>query len=547
MESMRALLLPIAQLLGVIAIAIALVAVLVGLLVALLRRLSSGRLFASYPLLVALRVLVGYRADRPTWRQRLIPVSSQNFIAMVGTAIGVWALVVVLSVMGGFEADLKGKIVRHSPHVTIVPTLDMAAAGGDDRRVAALAGTLAGLRDVAAAEAYVEGEAMVTSPMNMSPGMAIRGVRAGGALEALWLGTSADPDALRALANPVLAMSDRELGFAEGRDEGVTGTGTDTGTGTGTGTGSGSGTGTGAAGDTDDDADEAMPEIGVEDDADDDEMPEIGAEAAAPGRVIPGILLGEELANSLSIGIGDEVMAVIPDGDVGPTGVRPMTRTFRVSGTFASGMYEHDLKSAYVTLDEAKRLFLLGTPNRIAVMLDDIDRLDAAVPGLRDALDRAGGGTLRTVAQVNRSLFSALLVEKIAMFLVLGLVILVAAFNVFGSLVLITMEKTRDIAVLRSVGATRAGVRGIFLALGGVIGAVGVVAGLILGLGTCAYIAWAGIPLPSEYYLRELPVAVRPLEVALVTLAALGAGLLATLYPANTVAARAPSEGLRND
>ena len=216
-------------------------------------------------------------------------------------------------------------------------------------------------------------------------------------------------------------------------------------------------------------------------------------------------------------------------------------------GTFASGMYEHDLKTAYVTLDEATRLFLLGTPNRIAVMLDDVDDLDAALPAVQAAVDRAGGGTVRTVAQVNRSLFSALLVEKIAMFLVLGLVILVAAFNVFGSLVLITMEKTRDIAVLRSVGATRAGVRGIFMALGGVIGVVGIIAGLLLGLGTCAYIAWAGIPLPAEYYLRELPVAVRPLEVALVTLAALAAGLLATLYPANTVAARAPSEGLRND
>ncbi len=517
MEGIRALFLPVLQLLGVIAFAIALVSALISALVALLRRLSTGRLFSNYPLMVALRILVGYHQDSRSLSHRLIPVSAQNFIAMVGTAIGVWALIVVLSVMGGFEDDLKGKIVRHSPHVTIVPTLDMAAAGGDDARVLGLATDLAATRRVQAAEPFVEGEAMVTSSLNMSPGMAIRGVRAGGALEALWLRPSAEPDALRALANPVLAMSDRELGFVQDlRDE------------------------TKPLPD-----DDALAPMG--DDPLASEMPEIGASEATAGRILPGILLGEELASSLGVGVGDEVMVIVPDGDVGPTGVRPRTRTCRVAGTFASGMYEHDLKTAYVTLDEAKRLFLLGSPNRIAVMLDDIDHLDATVPVLQKVIDRSGGGTMRTVAQVNRSLFSALLVEKIAMFLVLGLVILVAAFNVFGSLVLITMEKTRDIAVLRSIGATRGGVRGIFLALGGVIGAVGIVAGLILGLGTCAYIAWAGISLPAEYYLRELPVAVRPLEVVLVTLAALAAGLLATLYPANAVAARAPSEGLRND
>lgn len=531
MDAIRALLLPVLQLLGVIAIAIGLVAALVGALVALLRRLSMGRLFTNYPLLVALRILVGFRADRPTLRQRLVPVSAQNFIAMVGTAIGVWALVVVLSVMGGFEADLKGKIVRHSPHVTVIPALDMAAAGGDEREVTALASDLAAIRRATAAEPFIEGDAMVTSPLNMSPGMIIRGVRSGGALETLWLGTSTEAESLAALAHPVLTMSDRELGF-EGTE----------------GSGARSPASRILAEPSEDEGDEPVePEPGDAPGNDEPEaMPAIGG-ASDPGRVLPGILLGEELANSLAVGVGEEVVVIVPDGDVGPTGVRPRTRTFRVTGTFMSGMYEHDLKTAYVTVDEAKHLFLLGTPNRIALMLEDIDHLDAVVPTVRDVVLRAGGGEVRTVAQVNRSLFSALLVEKIAMFLVLGLVILVAAFNVFGSLVLITMEKTRDIAVLRSIGATRHGVRGIFLALGGVIGAVGILAGLVLGLGTCAYIAWAGIPLPAEYYLRELPVAVRPLELLLVTLAAMAAGLLATLYPANAVAARAPSEGLRND
>jgi lipoprotein-releasing system permease protein len=281
--------------------------------------------------------------------------------------------------------------------------------------------------------------------------------------------------------------------------------------------------------------------------ADDGGMPAIVADTGRSGRVLPGILLGEELGRSLAVGTGDEVIIVVPDGDVGPTGVRPRTRTFRVSGTFVSGLYEHDLKTAYVAIDEARALFLLAAPNRVAVMLDDVDGLAPAEAVVRDIVKRDGGGEVRTVAQANRSLFSALLIEKIAMFLVLGLVILVAAFNVFGSLVLITMEKSRDVAVLRSLGATRGGVRSVFLGLGMIIGAVGTGAGLLLGLGTCAYIVFAGIGLPAEYYLRTLPVEVRAGEIALVAVAALGSALLATIYPATSVAKPTPSDGLRND
>ena len=212
-----------------------------------------------------------------------------------------------------------------------------------------------------------------------------------------------------------------------------------------------------------------------------------------------------------------------------------------------SGMYEYDLKTAYLTLSEAEALFQLAAPNRIAITVDDLDNLDDAAVAVGDLLDPAGGGEVRTVAQANRSLFSALQVEKVAMFMVLGLVILVAAMNIFGSLVLIAMERARDVAVLESLGATRGKVRGVFLSIGGMIGAVGAFAGLLLGLATCLYIRLAGIPLPGEFYLRTLPVQVRPVEVAAVMAAALGLGFVATLIPANSAARLSPSEGLRND
>lgn len=501
-------LVPILELAGVLAAAVLLVSGLVGMCVVAIRRGVGRGMLRSYRWLLALRILVGYRREGGGVAARLLPVSSQNFIAMVGTAIGVWALIVVLSVMGGFEADLKGKIVRHSPHVEVFAGASGPGAGGRaDPIDPGVEARLRAVRHVVAAEAYVVGEAMVTSSVNMSPGMTLVGVRPGGDLEARWLRAVSDPITVASLHAPVLAMSDREIGF---RTRGEPGEG----------------------------AVAAKPA--------EDAMPPLPARLGdRRGRVVPGIVLGEELARGLSVATGDTVSVVIPDGDVGPMGMRPRIRTFRVAGTFMSGLYEYDLRTAFLTLEAAENLLQIERPNRIGVLLDDVDHLDEAAADVRAIVGPAA--EVRTVARTHRALFSALKVEKVAMFLVLGLVILVAAFNIFGSLVLITLEKTRDIAVIRCLGATRRGVRAVFLILGGVIGAVGTTAGLILGLAACAYIRWTGIRLPSEYYLRTLPVEVRADEVALVVLAALGAALVATLYPAGMAARLSPADGLRND
>ena len=513
MTELRPYLLPAIELIGVIVAAVTLVSVLVGTLVAVLRGFSGRGAFASYPLLLATRILTGRRHGGRGILDRMFPVSAQNFIAMVGTAVGVWALVVVLSVMGGFESDLKGKIVRNSPHVLIEPATPPENAAG----WALLVEAAGAVPHVTAAEPFVDAEAMITSAFNMSPGLTLHGVAPGGALEKLWLSRSTTPAALRALAEPARMVVDRELGFARPAATAAPG-----------------------------DAVDGAPVVSASGDGG-SEMPPIPTSATFTGRVLPGILIGEELARSLSVSPGDEVTMVVPDGDVGPLGVKPLTRVFRVAGTFLTGMYEYDLRTAYLTDRDAEALFLMAGPNRVAVMVDDIDHLESVSAGVAAAIAPLGGGEIRTVAQTNRSLFSALMVEKIAMFLVLGLVILVAAFNVFGSLLLITMERTRDIAIVQSLGATRRGIATVFLALGGSIGLVGTLAGLILGLGTCAYILGVGIRLPAEYYLRTLPVEVRPWEILAVAGAALGSGLLATLYPAASAAGLSPSEGLRND
>ncbi len=527
MEVLQTWLLPVIQLLAVIGLAILLVAVVVTGMLRGLAAVTGRGWLPGWRLQVALRILTGFRADRPSWWHRLVPVSTQNFIAMVSTAIGVWALVVVLSVMGGFESDLKGKILRQTPSVKMEPGTAVADEDAPNRVAGLVADLRARLPRDAVVEAYVEGEAMIVSSVNMSPGMVLLGLPPGGILEARWLAPNTDPKAMRVLRDPLRLIPDRDMGFRriprKGRDPGALPP-----------------VAAPVADDVAGPADEEPPGTAGA-------MPPIGGPEERGGRVLPAILLGEELARSLSVGAGDEVTVVVPDGDVGPAGLRPRTRTFRVAGTFASGLYEHDLRTAYLDDREAEVLFLLGAPNRVAVVTPDLRTVDRIAAVAREALERHGGGEVRTVQETNRSLFSALLIEKVAMFLVLGLVILVAGFNIFGSLVLVAMEKSRDMAVLRSLGATHQGIRDLFLALGGSIGAVGMVAGLALGLGTCAYIRVAGIRLPSEYYLRTLPVEVRGLEVGLVALAALGSALVATLYPALSVARPSPSEGLRND
>lgn len=527
MEVVQTWLLPVVQLLAVIGLAILLVSVVVtGMLRALAGVARRGWL-PGWRLWVALRILVGFQADRPSWWHRVVPVSTQNFIAMVSTAIGVWALVVVLSVMGGFEADLKGKILRQTPSVRLEPRLAVEDEDAPARVARLVAELRSRLPQGHAVEAYVEGEAMIVSSVNMSPGMALLGLSPDGLLESRWLVPSADPKAIRVLRDPLRLIPDRDMGFRrlprKGRESGTAPLAT-----------------TPLAEDGAPPGDEEPLEAPGA-------MPPIGGPEETRGRVLPAILLGEELARGLSVGAGDEVTVVVPDGDVGPTGLRPRTRTFRVAGTFASGLYEHDLRTAYLNEREAEVLFLLGAPNRVAILDPDLKTLDRTAAIARETLERHGGGEVLTVQETNRSLFSALRIEKVAMFLVLGLVILVAGFNIFGSLVLVAMEKSRDMAVLRSLGATHQGIRDLFLALGGSIGAVGLVAGLVLGLGTCAYIQVAGIRLPAEYYLRTLPVEVRGLEVGLVALAALGSALVATLYPALSVARPSPSDGLRND
>ena len=203
----------------------------------------------------------------------------------------------------------------------------------------------------------------------------------------------------------------------------------------------------------------------------------------------PGIILGNELARSLGVVRGDLVTVISPFGRLTPLGRVPRSQTFRLVGVFDSGMYEYDSTLAYVSLQAAQRFLGLGDRvTGIEIRVDDVYRADRVAKAIGGAL---GGYPywIRDWMRMNRNLFSALKLEKIAMFIILTLIILVAAFNIIGALIMVVLEKNRDIAILKSMGATRRSIMKIFMIEGAVIGIVGTLLGLTGGFVLCKLLA----------------------------------------------------------
>jgi lipoprotein-releasing system permease protein len=280
------------------------------------------------------------------------------------------------------------------------------------------------------------------------------------------------------------------------------------------------------------------PRTQEEEDADD----EATVTRTAP---LPGILLGRELARQLKVSMGSTVHLVAPMGGVGPSGVVPKTRAYRVAAILYSEMYEFDSKYAYVTLDEAQKFFgEEGSVTGLEVRLHEHFRAKEIGPALAALV--GGGAQAKDWSVLNKSLFSALTLEKIAMFTILCLIIVVAAFNIVSTLVMMVFEKGKEIAILKSMGATDAGVMRIFLFDGLVIGGVGTMLGLGAGIGVALGLAAYGFPLKAEvYYFTTLPVQLRAVDVLAVAGATMGITLLATLYPSLTAARLRPLEALR--
>ena len=267
---------------------------------------------------------------------------------------------------------------------------------------------------------------------------------------------------------------------------------------------------------------------------------------AAEADGLGGIIVGKELAVLNSLRMGDVVQLISPQGKRTPIGAVPQVRNFRIVGIFQSGMYEFDSNLVYMELSQAQKFFEMGQGvTGIEVYLRDI----YYAPKLGTRIEASLGTTFwtRTWKDMYRNLFSALKLEKIAMFIILTFIILVASFNIIISLIMLVMEKSRDIAVLKALGATSDRIMRIFIVQGMLVGVVGTFLGAVGGIvGSTLLAKYPIIELPPEIYtITTLPVSIEVSDVVIICVVALTICFLATLYPSLRAARLEPVEALR--
>jgi lipoprotein-releasing system permease protein len=464
-----------------------------------------------------------------------------SILSIAGVFISSLALCAVVSIMGGFGADLKNKILGNNAHISIdglngemAPSPnpgDPAAAGAPPAGEAA-AGNLAwdDLLDrvrlvpgVVAATPVVTGEAMASSQSNTA-GVLIRGIEPTSIGSVIDLVKNIEVGKFDYLSDPSLlgAMAEDEpiwigrgghryLKGPRGREGNETTT-------------RGKKSGKPAA-DLDADVLDALRD-------EEDEL--------------PGVVLGRELAKTLHVYVGDEITLVSPVGDLGPMGVLPRARKFRVAAVFYSGMYEYDSSHAYLTLPVAQAF--LDRPGTISQIEVKVEREDRSTE-IRDRLAAALADQhlrIRDWKEMNRGLFSALELEKIVTFIILSIAIVVGSFCIICTLLLMVTEKSKEIAILKATGASDVGILHVFMTEGLIIGGIGTVLGVVTGLVLCLGLLWFGVRLdPDVYYVDRLPINVDPIDYLVVAMCSLGITVAATIYPAVAASRLRPVEGIR--
>jgi lipoprotein-releasing system permease protein len=436
-------------------------------------------------------------------------------VSIFGVFLGTGAPIIALSVMSGFEADLKGKIRATKADVVIERADEQPFTNWEevDRKIA-------GIPEVAGSMPYIETEVIIkhaTNPAGM--GIILRGIDPVRAPNVLSLERTLQEGKIAYLQHPEqIPTDDAEV------IRGLPGGEPDT-------------------------ASPIFPPPPPEGDKAKAGAPAEPKKKPAPPParpIMPGILLGDELyQHTLRVFVGSDVDIACPMCGVGPLGPMPKLKPFRVAGHFYTGMYEFDSKLAYVALSDAQKF--LGTPGEVTGIEIRTATPDAARAVADEIARRLGPGyEVRSWEELNRGLFTALKLEKVAMFVVLTFIALVASFSIVSNLIMLVTEKAREVAILKSMGARDGAILRVFFAEGLYIGLLGLGLGLVLGIGGCLLLSHYGLPLdPDVYYIQKLPVVMRVSEIAAVNLAALALCCLATLYPAMLASRMRPVDGLR--
>ncbi len=407
-------------------------------------------------------------------------------ISTFGVIVGTFAPVVALSVMSGFETDIKTKISSIRAHGRVTKPNDMPMR--DWEPVLAAVQKVPG---VVGATPYLEAEVMLHNDTNNHAAM-LRGIDPKTVAGATSLGKATMVGKLEYLEKPEALAKLRPMLEPKPLDKL--------------------------------DADRPAPK---------------------PRKVLPALLVGQELAKSLRLYVGDDLQVSCAACGISPVGPVPNQKPYRIGGLVYTGWYEHDVIAAYMTLEAAQKfLHQPGEITGIEVRASDPDQATELAARVATAIGPAY--EVKSWQETNRALFSALAVERVGMFIILTIIVLVASFSIVSILIMVVVEKGKEIAILKSMGATDAGIVRTFLLQGLAISIFGTLVGIGLGLGYCWLLDVYGIPIDAEvYYISKLPVHVDQAEIVMVALAALGISVLATVYPAVLAARLRPIEGLR--
>lgn len=428
----------------------------------------------SYESLISLRYL------RSRSKQKFVSVI--GLISILGVFLGVMSLNVVLSVMKGFEEELRDKILGVSSHIVVMNY------EGDFSDFNQLRDQILDFPNVVGASPFIYNQAMLVTENEVS-GSVVRGI---------------DPDTAPTVSNIAQAV--------------------------------GKG---------------AYPK----DEKDEEKLVESGKKILSGLKQKtesgnPPVLIGEELSNSLGVLVGDTVNLVSPFGKIGPFGPQAKTKKFEVIGIFDYGMLEYDSSISYVSLDDAMDFF--ETDKKVTGIEVKVDRIYKARQISNDLSDYLEFPYFtRNWEEVNSSLFKALRLERMAIAIFLGFIILVAALNIVSTLTMLVMDKGRDIAILRAMGARKSGIRKIFIMDGMIIGIVGTFLGTVAGYGLCYFLKTSNfiknlIPFDNNVYpISEFPVKVEAHYFIIVAVCSLLICFIATLYPSYQASKKNPVEALR--
>ena len=452
------------------------------------------------------RHFVSFVAARHVRSQKSGFLAVISILSICGVAVSSCALSSVVSVMGGFSHDLKRKILGNNAHIVIDTESQAAWDGYDDvlTRVRTVPGVMA-------ATPVAQGEVMISSASNLA-GVIVRGVDPGTIGNVIDLPVNIEVGKFEYLEHPEMLVHlppTEVIGTGPGGEQYLKG------------------------------AD--LPASSLPDDID----PAVRA-AILDKPIRPGLIIGRELARTLHVYIGDEVTLVSPLGDLGPMGMMPRTKKFRIAAVFFSGMYEYDASQVYASLEVAEDYFALNEKvSVIDVKVENAENVDAITPLVRNAVNR-DDLRVRDWREMNRNLFSALKLERFATFIILSIAIMVASFCIICTLLLMVTEKGKEIAILKALGASDGSIRRTFMFEGVIIGAIGTVFGVTTSLGICIGLKWFGLRLdPDVYYIDRLPINVDPIDFLIVAVAALSICTLATVYPAKAASQLRPVDGLR--